>query len=159
MEENLPQSQAPVNPVPVTPTQAPPVQPPPPKKFSIRWVSLILVLIIVLIGGLIIWDWLLPKESCTNAISYHKEEYKYAVHDNYVVVSGSIGKYTWEKTTINLSIGDEFYMPGGLEESRSVKLEKIKNKKAYFKYQYGAAPPACGTLGGCGYECRFIIEE
>lgn len=43
MEENLTQSQIPVNPVPV-----PPVQPPPPKRFSLKWILVAVFTIVVI---------------------------------------------------------------------------------------------------------------
>lgn len=86
---------------------------------------------------------------------------KYELYDNYATVSGFVRKAedSFKETTINLAVGDEFYLPSGEEQVVSVKLERLEDKKAHFKFQYGAAPPACETVGGCDYDCQYVIEN
>ncbi len=92
--------------------------------------------------------------------SYAFSKYAYELHDNYVAVSGNLRVRDSSFTSgTNLTVGDEFYLPSGEEQSVTVKLQKIENNKAYFKFKYGAAPPACKDTVSCDYECNFVIEK
>jgi len=101
---------------------------------------------------------------CKGDSFYEKQalSYDYEVHFNYVRVAGAISKGpgipVLSKEALDLYIGRKFYLPSGKEQSISVKLEKIENKKAYFLFSYGAAPPACEAVGGCDYSCEFVKE-
>ncbi len=101
--------------------------------------------------------------TCKGEAFYEKQAMSldYKVYRNYVTVSGCIsivpGEPCQEKT-IELSGLQGFYLPSGKEQSVYVRLEKIENNKAYFVFSYGAAPPACETVGGCDYTCQFVKE-
>ena len=100
--------------------------------------------------------------SCKGDSLYEKQAlfYDYEVHFNYVRVAGAISKGPGvpisSEESLDLYIGRKFYLPSGKEQSVSVKLEKIRDNKAYFIFSYGAAPPACEAVGGCDYSCEFI---
>lgn len=85
----------------------------------------------------------------------------YKVQDSFVTVSGCLagnpGSPCQEKT-LNLTPNKSFYLSSGKEQSVKVTLQKIENNKAYFLFEYGAAPPACETLSGCDYTCEFVKE-
>jgi len=87
--------------------------------------------------------------------------FKYKVQDSSVVVSGCLADHSGSgcgEKTLNLAPAQGFYLASGKEQSVKVTLQKIENNKAYFLFEYGAAPPACETLGGCDYACEFIKE-
>ncbi len=98
-----------------------------------------------------------------NSESYESHafsKYRYDVYDNYVMVSGSlmVGHDILIKGA-NLTAGDTFYIPSGEEQEVVVKLERIENNNAYFKFSFRAAPPACNDTVSCNYECDFVIEK
>ncbi len=98
-----------------------------------------------------------------NSESYESRafyKYNYEVYDNYVMVSGSlmVGGDILIKEA-KLTAGDAFYLPSGEEQEVAVRLEKIENNKAYFKFSFRAAPPACKDTVSCNYECDFVIEK
>lgn len=98
--------------------------------------------------------------ACQGCFFYEEQAlaYIYEIRPNYVLVSGCISNAPGapcQEKTIELAVAREFYLPSGKEQSVSVRLEKIENQKAYFVFRYGAAPPACETVGGCDYACQF----
>lgn len=85
----------------------------------------------------------------------------YQVQKGSVDVSGCLADQPGggcQEKTLNLSSGQEFYLASGKEQSVKVSLEKIENNKAYFLFSYGVSPPACETINGCNYACKFIKE-
>ncbi len=81
----------------------------------------------------------------------------YKVQRNSAMVSGDClvsPRNTGCQNTLNLAVGKEFNLLGGEEQTISVKLEKIENKKAHFLFSYDAAPPAPGP----SYTCKFVKE-
>lgn len=100
---------------------------------------------------------------CKGEAFYEKQvmSLKYQIQGNTITVSGCLADRPGggcQEKTVNLSSGQEFYLASGKEQSVRISLEKIKNNKAYFLFSYGAAPPACETVGGCDYNCEFVKE-
>ncbi len=101
--------------------------------------------------------------SCKGEAFYEQQAISltYQVWKSGVSVSGCLADRPGggcQEKTLNLSSGQEFYLASGKEQSVKISLEKIKDNKAYLLFSYGAAPPACETVGGCDYNCEFIKE-
>lgn len=85
----------------------------------------------------------------------------YKIQKSSVTVSGCLADHPGspcQEKTLNLAPAQAFYLSSGKEQSVKVVLEKIENNKASFLFEYGAAPPACETPGGCDYTCEFTKE-
>lgn len=106
------------------------------------------------------------RSSSCRADSFYEQQamsLDYKIRADHVSVSGCIsvsrGTPCLKEKTLDLYLDSgQFYLPSGKEQSVGVKLEKIENNKAYFLFSYGAAPPACETVGSCNYSCEFMKE-
>lgn len=121
-------------------------------------------IIIAILGVFRQWSLPATQTFCKGEDFYEKEVQSlgYQVLSNYVTISGcciSSSRNRARSESLDLYPGQEFYYTNtGKEQTVSVKLGKIESRKAYFLFNYGAAPPACETVGGCDYNCEFVKE-